>query len=100
MQHLRRIANATRIQGHIDDLLLHSRRLPCVGICEEKRTPALRARPAPVPLFALPRRAMSHKIRTLTMGAVQDWEHHDGTLSREGFSASHTLHRKEALTQH
>jgi hypothetical protein len=39
---------------------------------------------------------MSHNIRTLTMAAVQDLDHHDGTLSREGFSASHTLHRKDS----
>ena len=81
MQYARRIANPTRVHRHIHDLLLHGRRLSSVGICQEKRPPTLRARAAPITLFALPCRAMSHNIGAVTVGAVQDLSHHDTTRS-------------------
>src|SRR5437867_2825321 len=89
MQHPRGIANATRIHGHLDDLLLHGRRLTSISICQEKCAPVLWARTAPIPLLALPRHAMSHNIRALTVGAVQYLKNHESTLSRWSFSASH-----------
>ena len=70
VQHPRRIADAARIHGHIDDLLLDVSRLASVGVLEEKCAPPLWARTAPLALFALPRRAMSDNIRALTVGAV------------------------------
>jgi len=93
VQHPRCITNAAGIQGHINDLSLDLRRLPGVGILEEKRASVIRARPAPIPLLALPCRAMSHNIRALTVRTVEDFDHHDATLSRWGFSASAPLDR-------
>jgi hypothetical protein len=43
----------------------------------------IRVRPAPIPLLALPCRAMSHNIRALTVGAVQYLENHEATLALE-----------------
>ncbi len=51
----------------------------------------IRARPAPIPLLALPCRTMSHHIRALTVRAVQDLDHHEATLACWGFSPSHPL---------
>ena len=89
MQHPRGIANATRIHGHLDDLLLHGRRLTSISIRQEKCPPVLWARTAPIPLLALPRHAMSHTIRAVTVEAVQYLKNHESTLSRWSFSASH-----------
>ena len=84
MQHPRGITNAAGIHSHINDLALDLRRLTSVGILEEKRTAVIRARPAPIPLLALPCRAMSHNIGAFTMGAVQDLDHLM-PLARVGF---------------
>src|SRR6516165_1290750 len=81
MQHPRGVANAARIQGHIHDLSLAVRRLPGVGIVQEKRPSTIRAGAAPIALLALSCRAMSHNISALTVGAVQDLDHHDATRS-------------------
>ena len=81
MQHARGVANATGVHGHIHDLALDVRGVGSVGIRQEKCASVLRARPAPIPLLALPCRAMSHNIGALTMGAVQDLDHHDATRS-------------------
>ena len=89
MQHPRGIANATRLHGHLDDLLLHGRRLTSLSIRQEKGLPVLWARPAPIPLLALPRHAMSHHIRALTVGAVPYLKNHESPLSRWCFSAAH-----------
>jgi hypothetical protein len=51
----------------------------------------IRARPAPIPLLALPGRAMSHNISALTVGAMQDLDHHEATLMRWGFATSPPL---------
>ena len=64
-----------------DYLALDVRGVGSVGIRQEKCASVLRARPAPIPLLALPCRAMSHNIGALTMGAVQDLDHHDATRS-------------------
>jgi len=79
VQHPRGVADAARIQGHIHDLSLDIRRLSGVGIMQEKRPPTFRAGAAPIALLALPGRAMSHNIGAVTVGAVQDLDHHDAT---------------------
>src|SRR5712691_2646921 len=89
MQHPRGIPNPAGIQGHLHNLALDVRRLPSIGILQEKRPAVLRACTAPIPLLALPCRAMSHNISALTVGAVQDLDHHKATLARWSFSASH-----------
>src|SRR5712692_5681693 len=63
-------------------LSLDVRRLTGVRIRQEKCTPVIWARTAPIPLLALPCRAMSHNIRAVTVGAVEYFENHDTTLSR------------------
>ena len=70
VQHPRGIAHAAGIHGPIDDLLLHGRRWPSVGIREEQRPPVLRARPAPIPLLPFRRRAMSDDIHAVAVGTV------------------------------
>ena len=65
-------------------MALDVRRLAGVGIRQEKRAAVLGAGTAPIPWLALSCRAMAHNIRTWTVGAVQDWDHHDATLVSEG----------------
>ena len=89
MEHPRRIANATRIHGHIDDLLLHRWRLTSISICEEKCASVIWARTAPIALLALPCHAMAHNIRTLTVGAVKYLKNHESILWYGSFSTSH-----------
>src|SRR5215510_5567903 len=56
VQHSRRIANPTGVHGHVDDLLLHFKRLTGIGICQQKGSPTpLTARPAPIALLAFRR---------------------------------------------
>src|SRR5262249_20924809 len=72
MQYACSIANATGVQGHIDDLLLDLRRLTGVGILQEKRRSMAQATlPAPVALLAFKGRATSHNINTLAVGTIQ-----------------------------
>ena len=87
MQYPRGIANATRIQGHIDDLLLHVGRLPGVGIFQEERTPTIRARPAPIPLLTFRRHAMPDEIGPLTVWTMQHLGHH-GTPTQSWWRSS------------
>src|SRR5262249_4202878 len=81
-QHPGRIANATRIQGHIDDLVLDRRRLTRVGIGQQKCSPTSRARATPVALLAVRRGAMPDDIGALAIGAVEDLGHHHSSLSQ------------------
>ena len=81
MQHPRCVADAARIQGHIHDLSLDLRRLSSVDIFQEKRTATIWAGAAPIALLALPGRAMPHNIGAVTVGAVQDLDHHAATRS-------------------
>src|ERR1700730_7956329 len=81
MQHPRGIPNPAGIKGHIHDSAVGCRGLTSVGILQEKRPAVIRARTAPIPLLALPGRAMSHNIRALTVGAVQYLENHETTLA-------------------
>src|SRR5215470_20037301 len=89
MEHPRGIANAARIHGHIDDLLLDVGCLACVAIFQEKCAPApFEALPTAIPLLALPRHAMAHNIRALTVGAGKYLKNHESTLVCWSFSAS------------
>src|SRR5215831_21097399 len=89
MEHPRGIANTARIHGHIDDLLLDVGRLACVAIFQEKCAPApCEALPTAIPLLVLPRHAMAHNIRALTVGAVKYLKNHESTLICWSFSAS------------
>src|SRR5215831_8512658 len=89
MEHPRGIANTARIHGHIDDLLLDVGRLACVAIFQEKCAPApFEALPTAIPLLALPRHAMAHNIRALTVEAVKHLKNHESTLVCWSFSAS------------
>ena len=75
------IPDATRVHRHIHDLLLDLRRLTGVGIRQEERSPAPQETlPAPVALFAFRRRAMSHNICALAVGAMEDLRDHCGSL--------------------
>ena len=90
VQHPRGIANAAGIHGHIHDLLLDVRRLPCVGIREEKCTPTIRARPAPIPLLPFRRCAMPNDIRAVAVGTVQHLGHHRCSRSHGRFYSAQT----------
>ena len=70
MQHARRIANATGIHGHVDDLLFDLRRLTWVAIVEQECTTGTVLLSAPVPLLALTGCAMAHNIRTVAVETV------------------------------
>ena len=72
MSHTCRIAHAAGIEGHIDDLALDVRRLPGVDIREAKRSTAIRARPPPIPLLALPCRARAHHICPVFLSSVAE----------------------------
>ena len=77
MQHACSITNATGVHGHIDDLLLDLRRLPGVGILQEKRTPTPQETfPAPVALLPFRRHPMLDNIDPLAIGAVQHLGNH------------------------
>jgi hypothetical protein len=61
----------SRIDGGTAADLAHRRGVsPGVDILQEKRPPAFWVRPAPIPLLALPCRAMAHNIRAWTVRAV------------------------------
>ena len=82
MQHTRGIANAARIHGHIDDLLLDIRRLAGVAVFQEKCPPTPQETlPAPVALFAFSRRAVAYNIRPMAIGTVEDLRYHRDSLS-------------------
>ena len=68
------------MQGPIDDVALDVRRWPSLRIRQEKRAAVIRACPAPIPLLAVPCRAMSHPRRAVTGRTVEDFDHHDATL--------------------
>jgi hypothetical protein len=79
VQHPRGIANATGIHGHIDDLLLHLRRLTRVGILQHEGPTRTALLAAAVPLLALPGLAMADHIGALTVGTVKNLKDHDAT---------------------
>src|SRR5438067_12800131 len=92
MQHARRIANATGVHGHIDDLLLDLRRLTGVAIHQQEgpSTP-LEAPAAPIALLAFRRQTMLDDIGPLAIGAVQHLHNHRCSLSHGWFCSAQTL---------
>ena len=89
MQHAGGIAHATGIQRHIDNLLLHLRGLPRVGLLQEKRPPASQAtRPASVPLLAFSGHAMAHNICPVTVGTMQHLRNHGIPIQSWSLSSS------------
>jgi len=81
VQYASGIANAAGIQDHIDNLLLHLRALPRVGIRQEKRPPASQAtRPASVPLLAFSGHVMAHNIRPVAVGTMQHLRNHGSLI--------------------
>lgn len=83
MQDTSRVANATGIHRHLDDLLFDLRRLPGIAIVQKKRpSPSLAALAAPVAWLALTGVAVSDDIGALAMGTMQDLDDHDVTRWR------------------
>ena len=77
MQDAGGVADPAGIHSHVDDLLLHLRRLAGVGIVEEKgpSTP-LEAGTAAIALLAFRRQPMLDNIDPLAIGAVQHLDDH------------------------
>src|SRR5262249_12837036 len=98
MQHPCGVTNATRIEGHLDNLLFDRRRLPRVAIVQQEGATGTALLAAAVPLLALPGLAMADNIRAVTVGTVEDLEHHDATRSRWGYSALETLRENSTST--
>jgi hypothetical protein len=72
-------------------LLFDRRRLPRVARVQQKGAPGTALLAAAVPLLALTGLAMADNIRAVTVGTVEDLEHHDATRLRWGYSVSETL---------
>ena len=81
VQHTRRITHAAGVHGYVEDLALYRRRLPRVGIVEQKGAARAALLTAAVPLLALPSLAMADNSRALTVGTVQQVEDPDTTQS-------------------
>src|SRR5262249_44714946 len=84
--------------GHLDNLLFDRRRLPRVAIVQQEGATGTALLAAAVPLLALPGLAMADNIRAVTVGTVEDLEHHDATRSRWGYSALETLRENSTST--
>jgi hypothetical protein len=83
VQHAGGLAHATRMHGHLDDLLRDRRRLPGVGLFQEKGPPTPQAtRPASVALLASRGRTMAHNIRPLAIGTLQHIRTHGISIQR------------------
>jgi len=65
-----RIANATGVHGHIDNLLLHLGRLTGIGILQQEGATRTALLAAAIALLALTGLPMSDDIGALTVGAV------------------------------
>jgi hypothetical protein len=83
VQHPRRIANATGVHRHVDNLALDVRRLPWIRVVEQEGPTRTALLSAAVPLLALPGLAMSDDIGAVTVGTVQDLDAHDATQLQE-----------------
>jgi len=91
MQHARRIANATGVHRHIDDLLLDLRRLTGVALHQQKGPSTPReAHTAPIALLAFRRQTMLDNIGPLAIRAVQHLRHHRCSFSHGWFSSAQT----------
>src|SRR5215468_8100914 len=89
MQDACSIANATGVHSHIDNLLLHLRRLTSIGILQQEGATCTTLLAAAVALLALTGLPMADNIRALTVGAVQDLDDHCASLSCGCFDSSH-----------
>ena len=69
------------MQGHIDELAFHLRRLPRIGIVQEECAPRTVLLAASVPLRALPGLTRADNIRALTMRTVENVDDHHATQS-------------------
>src|SRR5713226_1146851 len=85
------VANPTGMHRHVDDLLLHRRRLPSITLVQQEGAPGTALLAAPVPLLALTSLAMADDIGPLTVGTGQELENHDATRSRWECLTSETL---------
>jgi len=104
VQHACGITNATGIQSHIDNLLLHLRGWSRVGILQEKRPPASQATlPASIPLLAFSGHAMAYNICPVTVGTMQHLRHHGIPIPSWSLSSSHRgyqINRSETPSPH
>jgi hypothetical protein len=82
VQYARGVANPTGMHLHVDDLLLHRRRLPSITIVQQERAPGTALLAAPVPLLALSGPTMANDVGPVTVRTVQDLENHHATRSR------------------
>src|SRR5262249_31094762 len=90
VQHACGITNATGIQSHIDNLLLHLRGWSRVGILQEKRPPASQATlPASIPLLAFSGHAMANNICPVTVGTMQHLRNRGIPIPSWSLSYSH-----------
>src|SRR5215813_11712407 len=98
MQDACSIANATGVQSHIDNLLLHRRRLTGISILQQEGTTRTTLLAAAVALLALTGLPMADNIRALTVGAVQDLDDHCASPSCGCLDSSHLGIDRSTLT--
>ena len=90
MEHARRIANATGVHRHVDDLLLDLGGVTGVAVLQEESAPVAYRLLATIALLALAGLPMADDVGPLAVGAMQDLHNHAITGWLEGCSASHT----------
>ena len=83
MQHARRIANATGVHRHVDDLLFDLGGVTGVAVIQEESASVAYRLLATVALLALAGLTMADDIGPLAVGAVQDL--HDHAITRLGW---------------
>ena len=79
MEHARRIANATGVHRHGDDLLFDPGCVTGVRVSQQKSAPFAGVFLAAIALLPLARRAMSDDIGPVAVWAMQDLHDHDVT---------------------
>jgi hypothetical protein len=77
VQHTGRIANATAIERHLNNLVFDLRRLTGVGIVEQEGAALAGLLPAAVALLAFRTLAVSDDIDSITMWTVEYQGNHD-----------------------
>jgi hypothetical protein len=88
VQDTSRVATATGLHRHLDDLLFDLRSLSGMARVQKKRASvSISARPAAVALFAFRRLVMQDHIGALAMGTMHDLDDH-GFSSRAWVSLS------------
>src|SRR6266704_6239816 len=83
------VSNAAGVHGHIDNLLLHLRRLTGIGILQQEGATRTALLAAAVALLALTGLPMSNNIGAVTVGAVQHLDDHGASPSCGCFGSSH-----------